>query len=67
MPNVEVYINPEIAWGSGISGNGLGLAAYINNDIIGQNTLSAEPYLARYFVRWRVPICSPGPIIIWSA
>lgn len=53
--NLEVYINPEIAWGNGIS-YGTGLAGYPNGDIIGQSTLRPYPYLARYFVRWRVPM-----------
>ena len=53
--NLEVYIDPELAWGNGISG-GLGLAGYTNGDIIGQPVLRPYPYLARYFVRWRVPM-----------
>ncbi|HLV81471.1 MAG TPA: carbohydrate porin [Chthonomonadaceae bacterium] len=53
--NLEVYIDPEIAWGNGLSG-GIGLAGYTNGDIIGQPVLRPYPYLARYFVRWRVPM-----------
>ncbi len=54
-PNLELYINPELAWGNGVSGS-LGLAGYSNGDIIGQPVLRSYPYLARYFVRWRVPM-----------
>ncbi|HLK56964.1 MAG TPA: carbohydrate porin, partial [Chthonomonadaceae bacterium] len=53
--NLEVYVNPEIAWGNGIS-EGQGLAGYTNGDLIGQPSLRPEPYLARYFVRWRIPM-----------
>lgn len=53
--NLEVYVNPEIAWGNGLSG-GTGLAGYTNGDLIGQNSLRPYPYLARYFVRWRIPM-----------
>ncbi len=53
--NVEVYVDPEIAWGNGLS-HGLGLAAYPNGDIMGQPTLRPDPFLARYFVRWRIPM-----------
>jgi high affinity Mn2+ porin len=53
--NVEVYVNPEIAWGNGLSG-GAGLGGYPNGDIIGQPTLRPYPFLARYFVRWRIPM-----------
>jgi hypothetical protein len=55
VKNLEIYINPEIAWGNGLS-NGTGLAAYVNGDLNGQPTLRPEPYVARYFVRWRVPM-----------
>jgi high affinity Mn2+ porin len=54
-PRFEVYINPELALGNGVSA-GEGLAGYSNGDLIGQNSLSPEPYIARLFVRWRVPL-----------
>jgi high affinity Mn2+ porin len=60
VKNVEVYINPEIAWGNGIN-EGIGLSAYPNGDILGQPTLRPYPYLARYFVRWRIPMKHLGP------
>ena len=54
-PRVEVYLNPEIALGNGVS-SGSGLAGYTNGDLIGQPSLSSDPYLARFFVRWRIPL-----------
>lgn len=57
--NLEVYINPEIAWGNGLSA-GQGLAGYTNGDLIGQPNLRPEPYFARYFVRWRIPMHGQG-------
>jgi len=55
VPNVEVYINPELALGNGLT-RGTGLAGFTDGDLIGQGTLSNWPYLARYFVRWRIPM-----------
>ncbi|MCW3054114.1 MAG: porin, partial [Chthonomonadales bacterium] len=55
VQNVEVYINPEVAWGNGI-GEGEGLSAGSNGDLLGQSELRPYPYLARYFVRWRIPM-----------
>jgi len=55
VQNLEVYVNPELAWGNGI-GEGMGLSAGSNGDLIGQGELRPEPYLARYFVRWRIPM-----------
>ena len=51
----EVYVNPELALGHGI-GDGDGLAAYSNGDLIGQPNFRPQPYLARAFVRYRVPL-----------
>jgi high affinity Mn2+ porin len=58
-PRLEVYINPELALGNGFS-SGNGLAGYSNGDLIGQPTLRPEPYIARFFVRWRIPLRRPG-------
>ncbi len=55
IPNLEVYVNPELALGHGVS-FGQGLAGYTNGDVIGQQALRPLPYLARYFVRWRIPM-----------
>ncbi len=60
VKNLEVYINPEIAWGNGIS-EGTGLSANGNGDVLGQPNLRPYPYLARYFVRWRIPMKHFGP------
>lgn len=56
-PRLEIYVNPEIALGNGISA-GDGLAGYTDGDLIGQPTLLSKPYLARFFVRWRIPLKS---------
>lgn len=56
---VDVFANPEIALGKGIGG-GNGLGGYTNDDLIGQNTLRPEPYLARIFVRYRLPLGHGG-------
>ena len=58
-PRFEVYINPELALGNGIS-SGVGLVGYSNGDLIGQPSLRPQPYLARGFVRWRVPLLRRG-------
>lgn len=49
--NLEVYINPEMARGHGIS-NALGVAGYTNGEVIRNPTLSQDPYLARYYGKW---------------
>ena len=54
-PNLEAYVNPEMAWGNA-PGAGSGLAGYLNGDLIGQPVSSGWPYLARAFVRWRIPM-----------
>lgn len=56
-PQLEAYLNPELALGNGI-GAGDGLGAYSNGDLIGQPALRADPYLARVFLRWRIPLAS---------
>ena len=58
-PRFEVYLNPEMALGNGIS-SGEGLAGYTDGDLIGQPSLPHEPYIARFFVRWRVPLQRSG-------
>ena len=52
-PNVELYLNPEMARGHGVS-NAVGLAGYSNGEVIRNPTISQDPYLGRYFVRWNV-------------
>jgi len=58
-PRLEFYVNPEIALGNGVS-DGDGLAGYSNGDLIGQPMFRPDPYLARAFVRWRIPLKSSG-------
>jgi hypothetical protein len=48
---LDVYVNPEMARGNGIS-EALGLAGFTNGDVIRNPALGMEPYLARYFVRY---------------
>ena len=54
-PNFEVYVNAELAAGKGLS-SAFGIAGFTNNDVIRNPTLSQEPYLARYFVRYTIPL-----------
>lgn len=58
-PRLEVYLNPELALGNGVSA-GEGLAGYSNGDLIGQTSLRPEPYIARFFARWRIPLRGRG-------
>ena len=52
-PNMELYVNPEMARGHGVS-EALGLAGYANGEVIRNPSLSQDPYLGRYFARWNV-------------
>jgi hypothetical protein len=58
---VEVFANPEWLLGSGLS-MGKGLSGPSNGDLHGQGELSADPYLARAFVRWRIRTGRSGRI-----
>ncbi len=51
-PNIDVYVEPELAAGNA-PGAGNGAAAYVNADLINQPP-RAQIYLARYFARWRM-------------
>lgn len=59
VDNLEVYIDPEIAWGNAINEEH-GLSAGFNGDMLAQGDLRPYPYLARYFVRWRIPMKHVG-------
>ncbi len=59
LPRFEVYANPEIALGNGVSA-GDGLAGFSNGDLIGQPSLRPQPYFARFFVLWRIPLQTGG-------
>src|SRR5579871_2783897 len=50
---LEAYVNPEMAWGKGLS-TGLGLAGFTNGDIVRNPSLGSAPYLARYFLRYNI-------------
>ena len=52
-PNVELCLNPEMARGHGVS-EALGMAGYVNGEVIRNPSLSQEPYLGRYFIRWNL-------------
>lgn len=56
-PHLAFYVNPEWGIGRGVS-RSVGLAGYVNGDILASPPVSQEPYLARYFVRW---IMHAGP------
>jgi carbohydrate-selective porin OprB len=52
-PNIEFYVDPEMARGHGI-GQALGLAGYTNGEVIRNPELSQDPYIGRYFLRWNI-------------
>ena len=53
-PRFEAYFDPELAAGHGLS-QAVGIAGFTDGDVIRNPTLSQEPYLARYFVRYTIP------------
>lgn len=50
---LDVYVNPEMARGNGLS-TALGLAGFVNGDVVRNPALGMQPYLARYFARYTV-------------
>ncbi len=50
---LEVFVNPELALGNTISRD-RGTGSSLNGEARGQGELHSDPYLARYFLRWRV-------------
>jgi high affinity Mn2+ porin len=54
-PNFELYADGELAAGKGLS-SAFGIAGFVNNDVIRNPTLSQEPYLSRYFVRYTISL-----------
>lgn len=50
-PSLEAWIDPEVALGAGV-GNGVGLAGYVNGDVIRNPDIGQAPYFARAFLRW---------------
>ena len=53
--HLEVYIDPEISKGHGLS-TGYGLGGFTNGDVVRTPTLDQNPYLARYILREVIPI-----------
>jgi carbohydrate-selective porin OprB len=54
---LQMYVDGEYFSGNGIS-NGLGLAGYVNGDVIraGSSNLAKTPYLARLYFRYYYPL-----------
>lgn len=55
--NTEVFLDVESAAGGGLS-DALGLAGYVNVDVVRNPELGAKPYLARIMVRQIIPLSS---------
>ena len=57
--NLQLYVDTELFQGFGVS-DGQGLAGYVNGDVIraGSSNLPKVPYLARYYLRYFVPLSS---------
>jgi hypothetical protein len=49
--NFEIYANPEVARGNGVGGT-VGLAGYVNGEVVRIGAIGKGPYFARYFARW---------------
>jgi len=56
-PTLQVYLDSEMAKGSGVS-KGLGLGGYVNGDVIrvGSGDLGTGPYIARAYLRYFSPL-----------
>jgi hypothetical protein len=50
-PHTEFYVDPEMARGSGLSA-ALGMAGFVNGDVIRNPFLGHSPYFGRYFGRF---------------
>jgi len=55
LPWLDVYVDPEMIRGEGISG-GVGLAGYTNGEVIRNPQAGMSPYLARAFLRATIPL-----------
>ena len=55
LPWLDLYVDPEMIRGEGISG-GVGLAGYTNGEVIRNPEAGQSPYLARAFLRATIPI-----------
>jgi high affinity Mn2+ porin len=58
-PTLQAYLDLEWFRGNGIS-NGTGLAGFVNGDVIraGSSNLSKDPYIARLFLRYFLPLAT---------
>ena len=52
---LEAYVDPEISKGHGLS-TGYGLGGFTNGDVVRTPTLDQNPYLARYILRYVLPL-----------
>lgn len=55
LPWFDVYANPEMIRGGGLS-DALGLAGFTNGEVIRNPDVGGSPYLARFFLRATVPL-----------
>jgi high affinity Mn2+ porin len=55
LPWLELYVDPEMIRGEGLSG-GVGLAGYTNGEVIRNPQAGMSPYLARAFLRATIPL-----------
>ena len=55
LPWFDVYINPEMIRGGGLS-DAVGLAGFTNGEVIRNPDIGGDPYLARFFLRATLPL-----------
>jgi len=55
LPWLDLYVDPEMIRGDGISG-GVGLAGFTNGEVIRNPEAGQSPYLARAFLRATIPL-----------
>ncbi len=62
--NLQAYLDVEMARGAGIN-NATGVAGYTNGDVIRQGTidLGQDPYIARAFLRYLIPLSPETEIV----
>src|SRR5207249_8880384 len=59
LPWLDLYVDPEMIRGDGISG-GVGLAGYTNGEVIRNPEAGQSPYLARAFLRATIALAGPS-------
>jgi hypothetical protein len=55
LPWLDVYVDPEMIRGSGLTG-GVGLTGFTNGEVIRNPEAGQDPYLARAFLRATLPL-----------